>query len=106
MALRETRRPDRRPPTVLTRRTAPGIAVHVAVRAIRLEALPAAAAATCTRMTRTEAILTACRLADREVGRLTRRWRLSFSARELGANERPVDGAFLFLRRFGFPVLE
>ena len=104
MALRETRRPDRRPPAVLTRRTAPGVAVHVAVRAIRLETLPAAA--TCTRMTGTEAILTACRLADREVGRLTRRWRLSFSARELGADERPVDGAFLFLRRFGFPVLE
>ena len=105
MALRETRRPDRRPPAVLTRRTAPGVAVHVAVRAIRLETLPAAAA-TCTRMTGTEAILTACRLADREVGRLTRSGRLPFSARQLGPAERPVDRAFFLLWRFGFPVLE
>jgi hypothetical protein len=91
---------------VLTRRAAPGVAVRVAARPIRLEALPAAAAAARTRMTRAEAVLSACRLTDREVGRLARSWRLSFSARELGANERPVDRSFLFLWRFGFPVLE
>ena len=47
------------------------------------------------RMPRPESTRTAGWLSNRELGRGTRRWRLSLEARQLGADERPMHGTFL-----------
>ena len=64
-------------------------ASHVRTRAVALGLLSPA------RLARPEAILSASRLTDGEVGRRPCRGRLSFEARKRGANQRAVHRAFV-----------
>src|SRR5262245_59501760 len=100
VALGSARGPHRWTAAVV-RRPATDVAAEVPTRPVSLKSL------TTSLMTRPEAVLTAARLPDREVGRGACGWRLIVGARQLGTNQWPMHRTILASRfRFGIPILD